>query len=157
MCQVRGNLSRILGKGELRSVAVVASYGVAEQRPPPGILFAEGEDHRRQKKIMTPAFSPAALRELTPTFFEMAYKLRDVWATQIGAAQVDESAFATPERLGAYKKSRPEGEVIIEVLQWMSRITLVSHAYKSLEPDADNVGRTSLGPQVSVMSSTHSR
>lgn len=52
---IRGDLGRILGYG---------------------ILFAEGDDHRRQRKIMTPAFSPEALRAMLSTFFELSYKVR---------------------------------------------------------------------------------
>ena len=37
-------------------------------------LFSGGE-HRRQRKIMTPAFSAKSMRELMPIFYEVAHKV----------------------------------------------------------------------------------
>ncbi|KAG1849934.1 cytochrome P450, partial [Suillus subalutaceus] len=42
----------------------------------PGILRAEGENHRRQRKALTPAFSNAAIRKLTSVFYDSVYKAR---------------------------------------------------------------------------------
>jgi hypothetical protein len=42
-----------------------------------GVLMAEFHDHRRQRRILNPAFSPAAVREMLPTFYNKAYELRD--------------------------------------------------------------------------------
>ncbi|KAJ7464550.1 cytochrome P450 [Mycena latifolia] len=36
--------------------------------------LAEGEDHKRQRKALTPAFSNAAVRRLTSVFYDSAYK-----------------------------------------------------------------------------------
>ncbi|KAK4684235.1 hypothetical protein P7C73_g5960, partial [Tremellales sp. Uapishka_1] len=43
-----------------------------------GVLVAEGEDHRKQRKLLQPSFSPAAIRDIVPIFFDKAYELRDV-------------------------------------------------------------------------------
>ncbi|KAF8180714.1 cytochrome P450 [Mycena galopus ATCC 62051] len=43
----------------------------------PGILSSIGENHRRYRKIMTPAFSTGRLREMIPIFYEVAEKARD--------------------------------------------------------------------------------
>lgn len=40
-----------------------------------GLLWAEGESHRRQRKALSPAFSNAAIRKLTPVFYDAAYKV----------------------------------------------------------------------------------
>lgn len=107
----------------------------------------KGEDHRRQKKIIAPAFAPSALRELTPTFFEKAYKvrcslwcttrrfahtrcprfqLRDLWTSLVEKDTIDAGAFKSLEHLAAHKRSRSDGhEIVIEVYKWMSRVTLV--------------------------------
>jgi hypothetical protein len=34
---------------------------------------------RRQRKALTPAFSNAAVRGLTPVFFDSAYKVKNAW------------------------------------------------------------------------------
>ncbi|SGY17567.1 BQ5605_C015g07821 [Microbotryum silenes-dioicae] len=101
--EVRGDLSRILGKG---------------------LLFAEGDDHRRQKRIMNPAFSPSTLRDLLPTFFESSYKLRDRWTALIDTAESDATSFSSSEKADEYAKSHEEGEVMLEVTKWLSRLTL---------------------------------
>ncbi|KAL1939456.1 hypothetical protein VTO73DRAFT_10012 [Trametes versicolor] len=59
----RRSLSRILGEG---------------------LLVAEGERHKHQRKIMNPAFGPAQIRELTPMLIqkamEVSFDLRRAWA-----------------------------------------------------------------------------
>ncbi|KAJ7031179.1 cytochrome P450 [Mycena alexandri] len=70
-----------------------------------GVLSAEGENHKRQRKALTPAFSNAAIRRLTAVFYDSAYKLKSIW----------------DERL----ESTSDG-AIIEVQEWMNRIALDS-------------------------------
>jgi len=43
-----------------------------------GLLIAEGDVHKRQRRIMNPSFSPGQIRDVTPIFFETAGQLRDV-------------------------------------------------------------------------------
>ncbi|KAJ7775924.1 cytochrome P450 [Mycena maculata] len=43
----------------------------------PGILSTVGDDHRRYRKIMTPAFATGKLREMIPIFYEVAEEARD--------------------------------------------------------------------------------
>lgn len=110
---VRSDLGRILGKG---------------------VLFAEGDVHKRQRAILSPAFSPAAIRDLTPTFFELSYKLRDKWQTIVREGVVDERAFKDSATAHAYYAEKPApGHAVIEVSNWMSKVTL------------DIIGRTGFG------------
>ncbi|KAJ7775694.1 cytochrome P450 [Mycena maculata] len=44
-----------------------------------GLLWAEGESHKRQRKALTPAFSNAAIRRLTSVFYDSSYKLKAHW------------------------------------------------------------------------------
>lgn len=46
-----------------------------------GILWAEDEDHRRQRKALTPAFSISATRNYLSTFYDSAYKIKSNWET----------------------------------------------------------------------------
>ncbi|KAL4242390.1 Cytochrome P450 superfamily protein [Abortiporus biennis] len=48
-----------------------------------GLLIAEGEQHRQQRKVMNPAFGPTQLRELTGIFVSKAIQLRDIWVNQV--------------------------------------------------------------------------
>ncbi|KAL4261304.1 Cytochrome P450 superfamily protein [Pleurotus pulmonarius] len=67
-----------------------------------GVLIVEGEKHRRQRKIMNPAFGPIQVRDLTEIFVQKAIQLRDVWAAE----------------------TAKEGSARIDVLSWLSRMTL---------------------------------
>ncbi|KAF8878006.1 cytochrome P450 [Gymnopilus junonius] len=51
-----------------------------------GLLYAEGESHRRQRKALSPAFSNAAIRKLTHVFYDAAYKLKAHWDSTLSAA-----------------------------------------------------------------------
>ncbi|KAJ7165645.1 cytochrome P450 [Mycena crocata] len=51
-----------------------------------GLLWAEGESHKRQRKALTPAFSNAAIRRLTAVFYDSAYKLKGHWDAAIDSA-----------------------------------------------------------------------
>ncbi|SGY30035.1 BQ5605_C002g01109 [Microbotryum silenes-dioicae] len=101
--EVRGNLARNLGSG---------------------LLFAEGDDHKRQKRIMIPAFAPSALRNLVPTFFELSYTLKDRWVALIETSDSDEKAFASNEKMEEWNKTHEEGMVVLDVLKWLSKLTL---------------------------------
>ncbi|KAI0822361.1 cytochrome P450 [Trametes gibbosa] len=48
-----------------------------------GVLFTEGEQHRRQRRIMNPAFGPTQIRDLTEIFVQKSIELRDLWDAQI--------------------------------------------------------------------------
>ncbi|KAJ7599397.1 cytochrome P450 [Mycena floridula] len=48
-----------------------------------GLLAAQGDQHKHQRRILNPAFGPAQIRELTSIFFEKSLQLRDVWLSEI--------------------------------------------------------------------------
>ncbi|KAJ3805519.1 cytochrome P450 [Lentinula aff. lateritia] len=68
-----------------------------------GILVQEEDEHRRQRKVMNPAFGGAQIRELTEIFVDESLHLRDIWSSQMGA------------------DNKP---VRVEVQSWLSRMTL---------------------------------
>ncbi|KAF8812724.1 cytochrome P450 [Phlegmacium glaucopus] len=70
-----------------------------------GLLWAEGESHRRQRKALSPAFSNAAIRKLTPVFYDAAYKMKAIWDSTLDTAS---------------------GEALIDVQTWMNHISLDS-------------------------------
>ncbi|KAF7354641.1 Cytochrome P450 4F12 [Mycena sanguinolenta] len=72
-----------------------------------GVLWAEGEMHKRQRKALTPAFSNAAIRKLTSVFYDSAYKLKSFWDETI-------------------ESSSDADSTVIEVQEWMNRVALDS-------------------------------
>ncbi|KAH9066220.1 cytochrome P450 [Lactarius vividus] len=70
-----------------------------------GIVWADGETHRRQREIMNPAFSAPQMRALLPVFENSASKLAQIWKEEVIAAD-------------------PSGQPVINVVEWMSRTAL---------------------------------
>ncbi|OCH86067.1 cytochrome P450 [Obba rivulosa] len=90
---IHGNLSEVFA-GDRPAVhhAWVAKYGHVlkyrgmfnmEQIVGRGMLFSEDEQHRRQRRIMNPAFGPGQIRDLTDVFIEKAIELRDIWSSHL--------------------------------------------------------------------------
>ncbi|ESK95956.1 cytochrome p450 [Moniliophthora roreri MCA 2997] len=84
-----------------------------------GLLWAEGESHKRQRKALTPAFSNAAIRRLTSVFYDSSYKLKTHWDTEL--------------------LNHPKG-LVMDVQNWMNHISLdsigiagFSHDFGSLD------------------------
>ncbi|EIW77649.1 cytochrome P450 [Coniophora puteana RWD-64-598 SS2] len=71
------------------------------------LLWAEGDDHKRHRRAMIPAFSNAAIRQLTPVFIDGAYKVKEAWE-------------------GLINESATTGSVEIDVHAWMSHLSLDS-------------------------------
>jgi cytochrome P450 len=65
----------------------------------PGLLFAEGDAHRKQRKIMNPSFSTAHIRSLMPTFYDKAQVVRDLWADTSGQSKATVNVLDTLSRM----------------------------------------------------------
>ncbi|KAJ6506413.1 cytochrome P450 [Mycena vitilis] len=85
-----------------------------------GLLWAEGEAHKRQRKALTPAFSNSAIRRLTEVFYDSAHKLKTHWDAAID--------------------NGPANGVVIDVERWMNFVALdsigiagFSHDFRSLD------------------------
>ncbi|KAG1729375.1 cytochrome P450 [Suillus lakei] len=85
-----------------------------------GVLWSQGESHRRQRKALTPAFSNAAIRKLTSVFYDSAHKVKSAWDTEL--------------------ESSKDGNAVIEVQNWMNHVSLdtigiagFSHDFGSLD------------------------
>ncbi|VDC07230.1 unnamed protein product [Peniophora sp. CBMAI 1063] len=71
-----------------------------------GLLFAEGPTHRRQRKVINPAFGPVQVRKFTEIFVEKSNELRDIWLDL------------------AAKSTRKDGRVRVNAFSWMNKVTL---------------------------------
>ncbi|EIN07525.1 cytochrome P450 [Punctularia strigosozonata HHB-11173 SS5] len=70
-----------------------------------GLLLAEGDAHRRQRRVMNPGFGPAQVRGLTSIFIDKATQLRDAWLSEL-------------------QGTGGTGPVRLDALSWLSRATL---------------------------------
>ncbi|EIM87513.1 cytochrome P450 [Stereum hirsutum FP-91666 SS1] len=98
---IRNNLGRLFGQG---------------------VLFAEGEDHRQQRRILNPAFGPVYLRDLTEIFLEKSGQLRDLWT-----AEISKSTDETTK---------------VNIVTWLNKTTLdiiglagFNYSFNALAPD----------------------
>ncbi|KAJ7505563.1 cytochrome P450 [Mycena galericulata] len=83
-----------------------------------GLLTVEGDAHKRQRKILTLAFSSSQIKSLTPIFWDKANKLRDIWlhtASKEDTKETNESKSKSPV---------PVGYARVDVLMWLGRATL---------------------------------
>ncbi|KAJ7089567.1 cytochrome P450 [Mycena epipterygia] len=89
-----------------------------------GLFWAEGDSHKRQRRQLNPAFSNASIKNLTPIFFDSAYKAKSAW--------------------DGILESNPSEGVIIEVQQWMNHISLDTIGLAGFSHDFGTLsGRTS--------------
>ncbi|TFK35081.1 cytochrome P450 [Crucibulum laeve] len=86
-----------------------------------GILWAEGESHKRQRKGLNPAFSNSAVQALTGTFFDVAHKIKASWDVILDSHPTD-------------------SEVIIEVQEWMNRAAIDCIGIAGFSHDFNAVG-----------------
>ncbi|KAL1404861.1 hypothetical protein Q8F55_008472 [Vanrija albida] len=96
-----------------------------------GLITAEGMVHRRQRKVLNPAFGTAQVRNLMPEFWNKAYLLSDLWGGLIasggdpvaaGLAATD-GAGATPPN-AVDKLAQGTDGLKIETLGWLNRFAL---------------------------------
>ncbi|KAJ7246417.1 cytochrome P450 [Mycena rebaudengoi] len=85
-----------------------------------GLLTVEGSVHKRQRKILTPAFSSSHIKSLTPIFWDKANKLRDIWL------HTAESRSHPGEKTNESKSNSSvhPGYARVDVLMWLGRATL---------------------------------
>ncbi|KAG9125905.1 hypothetical protein FRC07_005703, partial [Ceratobasidium sp. 392] len=66
-----------------------------------GLLYAEFDMHKRQRRIMNPSFGPPQVRALVPVFWNKSNELRDIWLDMM-----------------------KDGSITVDVLPWLARATL---------------------------------
>ncbi|RIB26170.1 cytochrome P450 [Gigaspora rosea] len=59
------------------------------------IIFAEGDSHKRQRKMMNPSFAFANVKEMFPVFIQAGHKLKDIWMKQIGNKEEERITITT--------------------------------------------------------------
>lgn len=117
-----------------------------------GVLVAEGDVHKRQRKILQPAFNVGAIRELNPIFIKYSRQLADKIATMIdlststsnkeGGADGVESPFVAQSKYSLKVSQR--GSPVIDMSWWTTRAALdiigdagFGYKFQSLEVSPD--------------------
>ena len=91
------------------------------------VITSVKDSHKRQRKAMTPAFSNAAIRNVTSVFYDSAYKVVDAWSSILESTK----------------------DNVIEVQSWMTRVSLdtigiagFSHDFGTLDGKHSDVAET---------------
>ncbi|KAF8224488.1 cytochrome P450 [Tricholoma matsutake] len=84
------------------------------------LLWAEADTHKRQRKALVSAFSNSAIRNLTPVFYDSAYKVKSAWDSRL--------------------QSCSGNSFVVDVQDWISHVSLdtigiagFSHDFGSLK------------------------
>ena len=84
-----------------------------------GVLLAEGDEHKRQRKNLLPAFAFRHVKDLYPVFWNKAKELVHAVTEQVRA-----DALASANREGGPEKDTANPRAVVELAGWASRATL---------------------------------
>ncbi|KAG8414744.1 hypothetical protein J3459_014105 [Metarhizium acridum] len=112
-----------------------------------GILFAEGDEHKRQRKNLMPAFAFRHIKDLYPTFWSKSREMAQVLSATIKAKS--DSSVAAEEKISADPNAPQHAPGAIEVYDWSSRATLdiigvsgMDRDFNSLNDPANKLNQT---------------
>ncbi|KAI6127348.1 cytochrome P450 [Pisolithus croceorrhizus] len=97
-----------------------------------GLLYGEGESHRRQRRTMGPSFNSTAIRKLTPAVHKAIDKMKAAWEASIEASGGD--------------------SVVLDVQKWMNYVSLDSFGIAGLSYDFNSLNGKP-NPMISVLDS----
>ncbi|WOO86283.1 Cytochrome P450 monooxygenase FUM15 [Vanrija pseudolonga] len=112
-------------------VKVPASARVLNNLLGAGLITAEGATHRRQRRVLNPAFGPVQIKNLMPEFWNKAYELDKIWAQLIasggdpaaaGLAPNDGPTVTPPNDVD--KAAQGTDGLKFETLRWFNRFAL---------------------------------
>ncbi|PWY98709.1 cytochrome P450 [Testicularia cyperi] len=117
-----------------------------------GVLVAEGDVHKRQRKILQPAFGVAAIRELTPIFMKYSRALADKIGEMVDRSEGKGAKLGGPDGVNsAFRAQAPPslavsrpGAPVFDVSWWITRGALdiigdagFSYKFSSLKASID--------------------
>lgn len=112
-----------------------------------GILFAEGDEHKRQRKNLMPAFAFRHIKDLYPTFWSKSREMAQVLSATIKAKP--DAGVAAEEKINADADAVQHAPGAIEVYDWSSRATLdiigvsgMDRDFNSLNDPANKLNQT---------------
>lgn len=118
-----------------------------------GLLTTKGADHRRQRRIVNPAFSTNAIKEMVPVMFEKAEQL----SALLGRCVDDESLQSFASRYPPKPEDRVPGARKVDMLHLSTKLTQdvigkvgFNTDFESLEPK-ENVLDSSINRMLNLV------
>ncbi|VDB85149.1 unnamed protein product [Peniophora sp. CBMAI 1063] len=87
-----------------------------------GLLFSEGAVHKKQRRVMNPAFGPLQVRRFTETFISKGNEMRDLWMD-----------------LCSRNTTRTDGFIRIDAFAWLNKVTLDIIGLAGFDYDIDSL------------------
>lgn len=123
--------------GDVKGIMYILSQQVCYGYPKPedsrkflndilgeGLVSAEGETHRRQRRVVAPAFSVSSVRTFVPSFFKHAYHLASIWEGLVDSTQGPSTVpFIRSQSHYSCKVSEKQAPVF-DVSFWLGAATL---------------------------------
>ncbi|KAI8445341.1 cytochrome P450 monooxygenase [Phakopsora pachyrhizi] len=101
-----------------------------------GLAFAEGEIHRRQRRLLNSTFSVAQVKATTSLIYSKAIELREQWIKHV-------------EENRGHSSAKQENKAIIDITDAMARASLdiigqvaFDQDFNTLKSDANHLGKT---------------
>ncbi|PVH85843.1 cytochrome P450 monooxygenase-like protein [Cadophora sp. DSE1049] len=85
-----------------------------------GVLLAEGDEHKRQRKNLMPAFAYRHVKDLVPVFWDKSREAVIAMTEHINAGGMPNSELPAPHKRPDVEKD----DAVMEVGEWASRATL---------------------------------
>ncbi|RYP16456.1 hypothetical protein DL765_005133 [Monosporascus sp. GIB2] len=89
-----------------------------------GILVAEGDEHRFQRKMLMPAFAFRHVKDLYPVFWDKGREVVEAMAEHIIARGGSSYSSSPPPEQAGPERKEGRNSAVIEVGDWASRATL---------------------------------
>ncbi|KAK0550692.1 hypothetical protein OC846_003304 [Tilletia horrida] len=89
-----------------------------------GLLTAEGDDHRRARRVLQPAFNLANIRNLTPIFFRFANMLSAKLAAKVDATEGPAPKSFLPGQSDLAAQHSQKQRPVIDVMYWLGLTTM---------------------------------
>ncbi|RKF55515.1 Cytochrome P450 monooxygenase FUM15 [Erysiphe neolycopersici] len=89
-----------------------------------GILLAEGDEHKKQRRNLLPAFSYRHIKDLYPVFWEKAVEVSEAITANVRAGGIMHDELPEYQKEVTQQTKISETEAVIEMSEWAGRATL---------------------------------
>ena len=87
-----------------------------------GVLLAEGDEHKRQRRALMPAFAYRHIKDLIPVFWSKAREVTEKMTAIVESESATANGTTTSD--GNAEKPSTEHTSVLELSNWASRVTL---------------------------------
>ncbi|RKF55520.1 Cytochrome P450 monooxygenase FUM15 [Golovinomyces cichoracearum] len=89
-----------------------------------GLILAEGDEHKRQRKNLMPAFSFRHIKNLYPLFWKKSIEVTEAMTAEVRAGGLKYDELPEFQKEVTPRPSSSDSDTVIEVSDWASRATL---------------------------------